>query len=223
MECLLKGVIEVTDNIEYAQKAAFTPNSPARVVMFCDETSSKLPLDHPKVIGGSILLPPMEALIAEADGDAVGYDYCYRQYLSNEPSVVAFISAIVIYLYKGGYMLFYCDNLLGNHIVKFLKVIYDNLGIRFGVVGNQPSPPMYDVRFTAKWLEVLYMENQIPVEEYMRLVSENTQIPDYLSNKLLQEVRPYGQDLNEQYQTLSRLIHRYKENPKIIVPIHVNW
>ena len=54
-------------------------------------------MDNPAIIGGTCLLPPIDAKIAEADGNEQLYDSIYSNHL-NMPFQKEFIGALISYL-----------------------------------------------------------------------------------------------------------------------------
>jgi hypothetical protein len=51
-------------------------------------------------IGGTCLLPPIDAKIAESDGDEMKYDACYSTHLL-QPYQRQFIASLIGYLFRG--------------------------------------------------------------------------------------------------------------------------
>ena len=97
MDCILKGAINITDNSLFVRDIMYSNNDNIKIITL-DETGS-IPTNHPSVLSGTCLLPPVDALIAEADGDEQLYDSIYMNYFSEDPYVIEFIGALIIYLY----------------------------------------------------------------------------------------------------------------------------
>ena len=91
---ILKGDISITDNLAFIQDVLQNNTNPALRIVSMDEENS-IPENHPMVVKGTCLLPPIDALIAEADGNEPLYDRIYNDYLNEKfPNVESFSEAL---------------------------------------------------------------------------------------------------------------------------------
>ena len=97
---ILSGDISWTMDRDFIMNKIIYPNIPNTIVLSLDE-NNMIPKDHPKILGGSILLPPIDALIADADGDEMLFDRIYNNHF-NSLEIKEFIGALLAYLHKGG-------------------------------------------------------------------------------------------------------------------------
>ena len=86
---MLKGNIYITDNINVIKNSNL---SLIKVIVMDEDFDDNYMTKD--MIMGTILLPPIEAKIAEVDGDEQKYDYIYSCYLL-KPEVERYISAII--------------------------------------------------------------------------------------------------------------------------------
>lgn len=212
---LLTGKILLTDDIGVIHKILSCHNEGMKVLSL-DEDGA-LDLNDPNTIGGTILLPPVECRIAEMDGDMATYDHIYRNYMASE-SVDKFMSAIIIYLFKGGNLMCYHPDIRSTAILKMADMIASIYGIRLGVCQHPEFPVRYSSKFIHIWLWILYNTGTIDPITYLKLMPLNVPLPDFAIEKLLMDIKPFGSTIQEQVETLYRLRVRYKEKP-LIVPI----
>lgn len=213
MISILKGDISITDNESFVRDIIVNPISNIKIISL--EEVSTLPLDSPNVLAGATLLPPIEALIAAADGDEALFDEIYFNYY-NTREVVEYVSAVITYLYRGGsFILFYPED---DHAVKgkFLDMFWKRYGIMIGEVGVRQS--QYDIMCTPIWLESIYNISGISSLDLLYLYPKEALIEDRLIYKLVMDISPPGESYQEKAQDILRLRDRLKEHRDLIIP-----
>lgn len=176
------------------------------------------------VIGGTCLLPPMEAKIAEADNNEFAYDSIYSSHLL-DPFQQQFISALLSYLYKGGNLIFFLPELGYNHTKeKLVYHLYKIYGIHPGIIGN-PNPQIanfyIDMRCVPIWLNMIYSVKVISGKEFLYMYPEDAVINNNsVLMDLINELNPYGNTIQDKINYINHLHKVIHKNPDVIVPIH---
>ena len=216
MQCILTGDISITDNLQFVQEILFNNSIDTKIISL-DENNS-LPLDHPRVLGGKCLLPPIDALIAAEDGDEASFDMFYSENFMN-PFTDQFVGAMIIYLMRGGNLLLYYPEFKCTAAgPKILDQFWRRYGINIGIIGERPH--YYDVSCTPIWLNYAYSIGNIDCKNYLYLYPEGATIPDNIMYRLISELSLY---VDGGYENLTNyiygLVHKYKEKPNLIIPI----
>lgn len=214
-QCILKGDIEITDNIDFVREIMYS-NIPNTKIISLDENGT-LPLDHPNVLGGVCLLPPMDALIAEADGDEQSFDIIYFNHFS-EPFVEQFVVALITFLFKGGHLILYYPELNSVIGTKLLQMFWNKYGINIGRVGF--SNCSYDKSCTPIWLGYMYSIDILSSYELLYLYPNDALIPQQIMDKLLLDISPYRKDFQDKVDYILALRSKLKEQPYLKIPIH---
>lgn len=204
---ILTGTIYVTDDLQLVRSV---PDRTVKIISL-DEENTISP-NEPNVIVGTCLLPPMEALIAEVDGDEDLYDAYYLNHL-NEPSIQEFIGAIISALYKGISLLIYApmmkENIFVSKLRSHLWVLY---GIGIGIAGGEPC--QFDPRCIPIWLNMMYFANVISFNEFLLYYPENGHMDDMIINKLIVDIKPVADSYDSRLRALKIYQQRLKKNPK---------
>jgi hypothetical protein len=180
--------------------------------------------DSRNMIGGTCLLPPIEAKIAEVDGDEQKYDMLYTDYLL-QPFQQQFISAIIAFLYKGGNLiLFLPDFDYTNTTKKLVQIMYQLYGIHIGIIECEGEPILancyYDEKCMPIWLNLIYTAGVISPEEYLVNYPIDAQLNnEHVIGKLLCDLSPMGDTYAERVKTIERFRRNLHKNPKIEIPI----
>lgn len=214
---ILNGSIDITDNIDFVREVMFS-NSPNIRIVSLDEDNS-IPLDHPIVLGGTCLLPPVDALIAEADGDEQLYDACYSEHF-NDPFIMQFIGALIIFLHNGGNIILYFPDLQTITATKLMQQFWIRYGIGIGIIGQSSSN--YDMNCIPIWLAFMYTADAIHPFELLYFYPADAMIPDNIMNKLLVEISPLGDSFEQKINFILDLRVKLKQNPNTIVPLRMN-
>jgi hypothetical protein len=172
------------------------------------------------ILTGTCLLPPVQAKIAEADGNEVLYDTIYMNHLL-EPYQQQFISALVSFLYKGGNLIFFLPEIgYTNTLEKFIALMYSKYGIHIGLIGHQ-NPAVancyYDERCIPMWANMIYSVRVIDAYEYLYMypVDAPLGINNRIMEQLLEEICPYEKTLNEKVNYILHLHKSIHKNPKV--------
>ena len=210
----LKGTIFITDNMEYIYNAPLDGNTK---IINLDEDG--ILMESKDIIGGTCLLPPMEAKIAEADGNEQKYDAIYSSYLL-EPYQQRFISALIAFLYKGGNLILFLPELgYTNTTEKLIEHLFRIYGIHTGLI-NHPNPQIsncyYDEKCIPIWLNMIFISDVISAAEYLYCYPLDAVISnEEVIRKLIESVKPYGRSINEKRNYIFRLHKLIHKNPKV--------
>lgn len=212
---ILTGQFLITDNRSEVMNM-ISSNAPNLRVMDLEEEAS-LPLDHPMVVNGIPLLPPVDSIIAEQDGNAQAYFGFYYDRLG-EPEQEDFMTAIICYLCNGGIMIGFVPDLkfvMPNMLRRVLDARY---GIRIGMYPMEQT--LYNYDYAHIWLWKMYTVGFIDAKMYLKLFPVEQHIPDYAISKLIYDTNIYGTDYNDKVQTLERIKDRMKVPNRCIVPVY---
>lgn len=215
MNCILKGSIQITDNLNFVRDIV-NENIPNTKIVSLDEEGN-LPLNHPNVLGGSCLLPPMDAMIAEQDGDAQLYTSIYTAHF-DEPFVQQFIGALLTYIFNGGNILIYCPDIGTMTMPELRKIFWNRFGINIGITAIEPGS--FNNAYTSMWLAMMYLFNTITPKDYLLYFPINEMIPENIMNKLVNDILPPGDNYTEQIGFINDLKVKIKEKPNVIIPIY---
>lgn len=210
---MFKGAIYITGDIDVIRNADLNTTK----IINLDEDGILQGIDS---IGGTCLLPPIECKIAEADGNEEVYDMVYANHLY-EPFQQAFIAALMAYLYNGGQLILflpeYDSNLTTNKLVAFIYKLY---GIHIGIIGN-PNPSLanyfYDVSCIPLWLNMLYINDVIGVIEFLTMYPLDANLNGNMSvmGKMIGDLKPYGNNMNQQIKYILNYHKLLHKNPKV--------
>ena len=209
----LKGTMYITDS----EDIVYTVPRDANIrIVSLDEDGILDRTNNPSILVGTCLLPPVEAMIAEADGNEQLYDLAYNRHLL-EPYQQSFISALLSYLYKGGNLILFLPELGTCTREKLVYHLYDRYGIHPGVIGSQdPIKANWysDDKCIPLWLNMIYTVHAITAYEYLYMYPEDAEINNkFVISELLKEIRPYEDTYYEKINNIIRLhklIHKKK-------------
>jgi hypothetical protein len=211
---MLKGSIYITDNLEIVYN---TPMNNLSKIISLDEDGI---LDANKdIIGGTCLLPPIEAKIAEADGNEQLYDMLYTDHLLM-PFQQQFVAALIAFLYKGGNLILFLPELgYTNTMEKLIEHLYRTYGIHVGLIGSQnpvKANCFYDVKCIPIWLNLIFSAEVISAEEYLYMYPVDALITnEQIMNMLIDKVQPYGLTINEKRNYIYRYHRLIHKNPNV--------
>lgn len=212
----LKGHIDITDNLDFITDLLMNPIVNTLIINLDEDRHLK----GNNVVGGAILLPPPEAVMAEIDGDEQSYDIIYNNYFS-QPLINQFMMGVINYLYNGGNLVMYFPSLDTSEtktISKLLNMIWMRYGIGIGIVGQAPGA--YNEQYIPLWLNKLYEAGTIDGRTFLRMYPINTNIEEPNLERLVQEIRPYAENYQKQVEYIYRLVKVYKEKPNIRLGIY---
>lgn len=212
MESILKGAMYITDQPDIVYQA---PIDGYTRIINLDEDDI-LDNNHPCIIGGTCLLPPLEAKIAECDGNEMLYDQIYMNHLTANYQY-QFISALFAYLYRGGNIIFFLPEFGDNTKEKFLFHMENCYGVHIGWINNPDqriASWYFDTNYIPRWLDMLYTIHVISPFDYLYQYPQNLPIQNhYVLNLLIEDIRPFGYTLQDQYRAIEDLRKKLHINP----------
>ena len=210
---MLKGTIYITDDLNVIYN---TPLNTTKIVSLDEDDILDKRIDF---IGGTCLLPPMEAKIAEADGNEQLYDSLYTNHLLM-PFQQQFIGALVAFLYKGGNLILFLPEVgYNNTINKLVFHLYKIYGLHPGIIGS--TNPLdanwfYDAKCIPIWLNLIFTANVITPYEYLLNYPADAAITnENVIMQLIDEINPYGNTIYEKRNYILRYHQLLHKNPKI--------
>lgn len=221
MNNFMKGVVQITDNFGIISEILRCDTPDIKIISLDED--NKIPLDHPNVIGGTCLLPPIDALIAEADGDRERYNMHYLAYF-NSPYIKNYINALIYYLYSSGNIIIFIPDCHTNTYNSLIDLFWGLYGIGISNM-NKSEPqkfinPCYDYSCIPIWLNGMINDHIISSQEYLYNYPDNAEIPyDIMIRDIIPMIQPYGKDYNEKYKYVKKFSSDLKKNIKIQNPI----
>ena len=217
---MLKGTIYITDSIDLIYNTSL--NGMNKIISL-DEDGI---LDNiiKDVIGGTCLLPPMEAKIAEADGNEQMYDDIYSNHLLL-PFQQQFIAALIAFLYKGGNLILFLPEIgYTNTTNKLIEHLFKIYGIHPGIIESD-NPLLancyYDAKCIPIWLNLIFTAGVLSAQEYLLLYPEDAVISNnQVIMFLVDQIKPYGETINEKINYIIRYHKLIHKNPKLIPAIY---
>ena len=194
------------------------PLTPMTKIISIDEDN--VLMENSAIIGGTCLLPPVEAKIAEVDGNLPLFEQIYADHLLS-PFQHEFIGALISFLYKGGNLIFFLSELgYTNTLDKFISLMWQLYGIHIGLIGsNDPrvATTYYDETCIPLWLNDIYAANVIDAYEFLSKYPIDAQFTnEIILNKLIDEVRPYGaKTINDKINYIVHLHKLLHKNPNV--------
>ena len=214
MNCILKGDLSITDNIDFVREIAYSPSNSNVKVISVEEVPS-IDVNLPNVIGGAFLLPPIDAMMAAANDDEYSFRQLYIEHL-NTPPVMDFISIMLSALYKNiSLVLFYPEDDL-NLKSYMLDIFFKMFGVAIGEIGSRQC--QYDVTAAPIWFESLLAIGTIDSMEFLYLYPEEAIIPDRLIYNLITAIAPTGNTYQDKVDFILDLRHKLKQNRNLIIP-----
>lgn len=203
---VIHGSVMITDDINLIYAI---PDNTIKILSLDEE--GKLNPQLPNVIQSICLLPPVEALIAESDGDEDLYDIAYYQHL-NTPLCQQFMGAVIAYLYKGGSFMVYAPQLRDSiAILKLRKLLWTLYGIGFGIIQTNTVFEL-DYRCIPIWLNLMYDSNVISPYAYLMLFPLDAKIDPIHLQRLVVELAPFAGSINEAMDHIEDLRTKIQEN-----------
>ena len=213
----LTGTITITTNDAVLYNS---PLLPMTKIISMDEDNVLRMTEN--VIGGTCLLPPIEAKIAEIDGNLMAFEQIYADHLS-APFQHEFIAALVSYLYKGGHIIIFLSELGYTNTLKvFLGLMWQLYGIHIGLVGSQDPVEgscFYDERCIPMWLNDIYMANVISPFDYLVQYPLDAELNnEFILEKLTIEIKPYGKKTKEEKIEYIKYLHKLLHKRPLVRP-----
>ena len=211
---ILKGTIYITDKEEVIYNI---PLDGSTRIINLDEDG--ILMEHDLIIGGTCLLPPIEAKIAEADGNEQLYDTIYSNPLL-EPFQQRFIGALMAYLYRGGNLVLFLPELgYNNTRNKLVQHMFIKYGIHIGIIGDQNPQNAncyYDDRCIPIWMNMIYASKTISPYEYLYMYPIDAPLENRsVINDLINDIKPYCKTYNEKIQYVLDFHKKIHQNSKL--------
>ena len=223
-EVILKGTINITSDIDVVYNFPLDGNNK---IINLDEDGLLLEDDN-NIIGGSCLLPPILAKIAESDGDEYNYEMLYKEHLLSTYQQ-QFIAALIAALYRGKNLLLFMPELgytfTRDRLCLYLFQLY---GIQMGILEFHEKAGIYpkvlcwyDTSSTPIWLNLIYEARVIGPYEYLinYPIDANLRSNPKIMNMLINDIRPYAKTMEEKMVIIIDLHKKLHKNPNIRIPI----
>lgn len=191
---LLKGTIYITNDINLC----LTNMAMCKTIIIADEPEN---YRIPQAIGGSLLLPPYQALELLVDGNERDFEFEYDQYLNNDISVYKFINIILQALIVGTNIIF----LVESNDIDFMKVLRRYFAVSFGIIlGDSMNPFSFDINYTPTILNRLYSCDDISKETYLSLYPLEFDIDPFCVGKLQADFNMRFNNIKEAHEYFKR-------------------
>lgn len=215
---MFKGTIFLTRSMKEIMRMPLTVK-----ILDMDEESS-LP-DSPHIVKATCLLPPIEAQVAEVDGDEGKYNFLYANHLL-APYQQQYITAIIAVLYNDNSLIVYLPDENTYAAEKFCELMYTNYGIHIGLIEdeNPINRQFYmDFHYVPFWLSLLYKGNIISPEDFLihYPLDAKLDIDPVVLYKLLEDMSPYGESMAGQIEEIMRFHKNLHKNPNLHMGIHL--
>lgn len=215
---ILSGDIYLTDDIDLVHNIMSYPPSSGYKIISLDE-DGVIDITNPNVIGGSILLPPIDCLIAEQDGDEAEYDRIYDNFFHTQ-DIFYFMAAIIESLVVGVHLLMYYKSVDADCMTtnKLSEHIFKNYGIYIGNL--RCSAPFYYLEdYTPMWVYSLYKCKFISPYEYLYNMPMGVNIPEDVMEELIDEIKPYATNNMNARAFIYDMLVKLKDKPNLICPL----
>lgn len=197
---MLKGSIYIT----YDMNLCLANLNTCKTIVIADEVDM---YNIPGKIGGSLLMPPYQALMAVIDGDEERFRNEYLQYLSSDPTVNKFINIILQALLAGTNIIFLIDK---EGPTKFDMVLKEYFMAVFGIIlGDGSTQFQYNINYIPVILNKLYTEDDISPENYLKTFPIEIPFDPFILRKLSFDMRiPFTDEyqMNNYFKKTARLM-----------------
>lgn len=198
---MLKGSIYITYDVNLCLSNLNT----CKTIIIADETDK---YNIPGKIGGNLLSPPYQALVAIIDNDEEKFRYEYMNYLITDPTVNKFINIILKALIVGTNIIFLIDK---DGPVKFDMVLKEYFMMTFGIIlGDSHTQFQYDINQNFVILNKLYIEDDINPNEYLKLFPLEIPFDPFILRKLAFDLDYTFIDnydnMNTQFKKMSKIL-----------------
>jgi len=219
---VITGSIFITSNLEIVNES---PLDGITKIVSLDEDGSFNHEMNPNAIGGHCLLPPMEAKIAEADGDEVTYDRIYSRYLFQNYQQ-RFMAVLVAYMARGGRIIIYLPEDGTNTKKKLCQFILMDYGIKIGDIDYPPEDNCaFNIAFTPCWLNIMYKSDLISWHDYLLNMPAEARldVDPVILPKLSDEMSPFASNRAEQYRYIIDFHRKLHQNPNLKQAIRIDF
>ena len=179
----------------------------AVIVFSLDEDNDNPYLDPEKnnrVVMGTMLLPPVDAMWALAGGDFERFQLEYYQHLIS-PECTEFIFMTLGMIYKGYKIIFYYPD-DSSEVIQYLHAFFlSNFGIHICEPNKQYDLFSYDQNKIPMYACGIYYSGMISPNEFLYLYPINMPIPNDIYPKLINDICPIGDNMAEQITIIDQL------------------
>lgn len=170
-----------------------------------------------RVIKGTCLIPPVDALIAEADGNEAVFNAIYYKHFTS-PEVQLFLGAIVTFLFKGGNMAIYYPTDNEVLVYKLIEMMDYTIGVRpsfrtFNISG------IFNPDFAPTWIEMIFDTDSVDPYLLLTVYPCDKPISGLLLDKFIYVLRIPGRTYQDKVDTVFRLRERLKTK-QVISPFY---
>lgn len=182
----------------------------AKIIYIGEEVPNAI-RNHPAVVTAGMLLPPMEEVEAELDGELEKAEYIYDSFLNTGEAnrLIHILIALAINNVRVG-IVFGRDELN----MKFPAILINHLYKFYGITIGVPNKlnPYIEIAYMPLCLGIAYNSDYISYEEFIMLHPELPIHPGVLS-KLVYDVRPAVKEKDVQHymEYFGRLISSCKK------------
>ena len=200
-------------------------NGDQYVVIFSLDEDNDNPMLDPerngRVVMGTMLLPPVDALWALSSAEMDRFQLEYYQHLIS-PECTEFIFMMLGMIYRGyKIILYYPDD--SSEVIQYLHAFFlSNFGIHICEPSKQYDLFTYDQNKVPMYICGIYYSGMISPNEFLCLYPTNIAIPNDIYPKLIYDLHPIGEDLSEQIKMID-LLHRSingKQNINVEIPFY---
>ena len=151
----------------------------------------------PNVYNTSILIPPTEILMKWADGDPYILQAQYPNYLRTQ-TPDDMIVALIALLTKKNVVLY----IPSDEFNVFGRMLLDYIYFNYGIVCNTPTTQFsMDQTKIPYLLSRFYMIDAMDPNDYLAAYPANALLPEFVINKLAEEMRPFAYPVSFQQYT----------------------
>lgn len=179
----------------------------AVVVFSFDEDNDNPQLDperNNRIVLGTMLLPPVDAMWSLASGDLEKFQQEYYQHLTS-PEVSEFIFMIIGMVYKGYKIIFYYPD-DSSEVIQYINAFFlNNLGIHICEPSKQYDLFSYDNGKIPMYACGIYYAGIISPNEFLMIYPIDIPIPNNIYPKLIYDLHPFGNDMPEQIKMIDSL------------------
>jgi len=153
--------------------------------------------DYPKlpnIYNASILIPPTEILMRWADGDPYVLQANYPNYLRTQTPDDMIVALIALLTQKN--VILYIP---GDEFNIFGQMLLDHIYFNYGIICNTPTTQFaMDQAKIPFLLSRFYMIDAMNPEDYLSAYPANALLPEFVINKLAEEMKPFQQPVSFQ-------------------------
>lgn len=163
--------------------------SGGKVIYISDEPNQRYS-SCPGVVTAGVLLPPIDAIHAELDGDLIASQGMYSAYLQSE-GVFQHLSVILAAIMQAPVGIMFGKDELNMNFPRFLmEFLYSRFGL---VVGTEKNPSYIEDVFMPYNLALLYVSNLI---DYRTFMERHPPLPinDMVIVKMAYDINPMIKD-----------------------------